>query len=115
MVKMTNDRFSVPEVLFNPSDIGINQAGIAEAIVQTILKCPPVFQRQLYSNIVVGGGNANLAGFTERIRSDLEKLKPIEFKLGVHPVDNPTLAAWRGLKLYQADSGALERNVVTRA
>ena len=33
VVKMTNDRFAVPEVLFNPSDIGINQAGVAEAII----------------------------------------------------------------------------------
>ena len=30
---MTNDRFAVPEILFSPSDIGINQAGLAEAIV----------------------------------------------------------------------------------
>ena len=32
VVKMLNDRFTVPEVLFNPSDIGINQAGISEAV-----------------------------------------------------------------------------------
>ena len=36
VVKMTNDRFMVPEVLFNPSDIGINQAGICEAISQSV-------------------------------------------------------------------------------
>ena len=105
----------MPEVLFNPSDIGINQAGIAEAIVQTINKCPPVFQRQLYSNIVIGGGNANLAGFTERIKADLERLRPIDVSLGVHCLEKPTLAAWQGLKLFQADSEALSRCVVTRA
>ena len=33
VVKMTNDRFSVPEILFSPGDIGINQAGIPEAII----------------------------------------------------------------------------------
>ena len=32
IVKMSNDRFTVPEVLFNPLDIGINQSGISEAI-----------------------------------------------------------------------------------
>lgn len=70
-MKMTNDRFSVPEILFNPADIGINQAGIPEAVVQTIEKCPPVFRRQLYSNIVIAGGNANLPGFAERVRLEL--------------------------------------------
>ena len=33
IVKMACERFNVPEVLFNPSDIGINQAGLAEAVV----------------------------------------------------------------------------------
>jgi actin-related protein 6 len=31
-IKVGNERFSVPEVLFNPSDIGINEAGIGEMI-----------------------------------------------------------------------------------
>lgn len=30
---MTNERFTIPEVIFSPSDIGINQAGIAESII----------------------------------------------------------------------------------
>ena len=76
IVRMTNDRFSVPEVLFNPADIGINQAGIPEAIVQTVEKCPPVFKRQLYANILIAGGNANLPGFSERIMSELERIRP---------------------------------------
>ena len=29
---MGNERFTIPEVLLNPSDIGINEAGIPEAI-----------------------------------------------------------------------------------
>ena len=101
VVKMTNDRFSVPEVLFNPNDIGINQAGIAEAIVQTVEKCPPVFHRQLYANIFIAGGNSKLPGFAQRVRSDLELIRPQECKLGVIQVDEPSLAAWRGLKLLQ--------------
>lgn len=30
------ERFSVPEVLFHPSDIDIKQAGVPEAIVQAV-------------------------------------------------------------------------------
>ncbi|CAG8792863.1 11632_t:CDS:10, partial [Dentiscutata erythropus] len=33
---MNNERFTVPEILFNPSDIGMNQAGIPEVIVEAI-------------------------------------------------------------------------------
>lgn len=31
-VRVGSERFAVPEVLFSPSDIGINQAGIPEVI-----------------------------------------------------------------------------------
>jgi actin-related protein 6 len=31
----------VPEILMHPSDIGMNQAGIPEAIVQSVLECDP--------------------------------------------------------------------------
>jgi actin-related protein 6 len=31
-VRIGNERFAVPEVLFNPSDIGINEAGIPEML-----------------------------------------------------------------------------------
>ena len=76
VVKMTNDRFSVPEILFNPGDIGINQAGIPEAIIQTIEKCPPAFHQQLFANIVLAGGNSNLPGYADRIKQELDTLKP---------------------------------------
>ena len=33
---LNTERFAVPEVLFRPADIGIKQAGLAEAIVQSM-------------------------------------------------------------------------------
>ncbi len=99
---MTNDRFTVPEVLFNPSDIGINQAGIPEAIVQTIEKCPKPFQKHLYANIVLSGGNCSLPGFESRLSQDLERLRPSDSKLGVKTgaASDPSLAAWQGMRSY---------------
>lgn len=37
---MNNERFAVPEALFNPSDIGIQEMGVAEAVVHAI-SCIP--------------------------------------------------------------------------
>lgn len=33
---METERFCVPELLFNPSDIGIDQAGVAETTWQSL-------------------------------------------------------------------------------
>lgn len=36
LLYMETERFSIPEVLFHPSDVGIEQAGIAEATWQSL-------------------------------------------------------------------------------
>ena len=33
---MNNERFTIPELLFHPSNIGMHQAGIPEAIVESV-------------------------------------------------------------------------------
>lgn len=38
---MNNERFAVPEILFHPSDIGIQEMGIAEAVVHVVSLTPP--------------------------------------------------------------------------
>ena len=72
VLRISSERFTVPEVLFNPSDIGINQAGLPEAIHQSINKCPPIFAKDLYKNIILGGGNSKIPGFQARIEQELE-------------------------------------------
>lgn len=34
VLAVNNERFMVPEILFNPTDIGLNQSGLPETIVQ---------------------------------------------------------------------------------
>ena len=47
-VKVGNERFCIPEVLFNPSDIAINEAGIPEMTWQMVNKCPKALEHLLY-------------------------------------------------------------------
>lgn len=78
-IRMTNQRFVVPETLFNPSDIGIHQAGIPEMISQSIAKCPTPLQSGLYNNILLTGGNSMFEGFSDRIESELNRFHPENF------------------------------------
>ncbi|KAI8365927.1 actin family [Radiomyces spectabilis] len=45
ILTMNNERFMIPEILMNPSDIGMQQAGIPEAIVQSVNACDPCKSR----------------------------------------------------------------------
>ncbi len=40
ILRLTNERFAVPEMLFRPSDIGIQEMGIPEALVNSINNMP---------------------------------------------------------------------------
>merc|ERR1712192_167979 len=62
LVRMNNERFMVPEILFRPSDIGIQQMGLAEAVVESVSACDPAAQPWLYRNILLTGGNMAFPG-----------------------------------------------------
>lgn len=49
--------FHCLQVLFHPSDIGLNQAGVAEAVVQAVQAVHPALHPLLYNNIILTGGS----------------------------------------------------------
>lgn len=62
-----NERFTVPEILFTPHDIGMKQAGISDLILQSLSVLPPGLHPVFLANILVVGGNALIPGFMERL------------------------------------------------
>ena len=52
---LNNERFMVPEALFRPHDIGLQQAGVAEVVVQAVSAAHSALQPLLYSNVVLTG------------------------------------------------------------
>ncbi|KAI8839283.1 hypothetical protein BC829DRAFT_403880 [Chytridium lagenaria] len=82
-LRMGIERFMVPEVLFNPSDIGLPQAGIPESVVNALESFGQDVRGLFYNNIVVCGGNFNFRYATERLvtenastETDVKILKP---------------------------------------
>lgn len=62
-----NERFAVPELLFNPSDVGLKEAGLPEVIMQSLAALPSGLWPAMLANIVLVGGNAKIPGLTERL------------------------------------------------
>jgi actin-related protein 6 len=62
-----NERFTVPELLFSPGDVGMKQGGIAEVVMQSLQVLPTGLWSAMLANVVVVGGNANITGFVERL------------------------------------------------
>ena len=107
-LRLGNERFAVPELLFHPADIGIQEMGVAEAICNAILATPTEMHPHLFSNIVLTGGSANFPNFKERIQQDVRALTPAHYTVSVHVSDSPQLFALQGGQLVgeQEDCGA---------
>uniref|UniRef100_A0A0D9UZH5 Actin-related protein 6 n=1 Tax=Leersia perrieri TaxID=77586 RepID=A0A0D9UZH5_9ORYZ len=93
---LTNERFLVPEMLFHPIDLGMNQAGLAECIVRAIQACHPYLQPVLFESIIVTGGSTLFPRFTERLEKELRPLVPDDYQVKIIAQEDPILGAWRG-------------------
>lgn len=103
-LRLSNERFAIPEILFNPSDVAIRQMGIPEAIMDCLRGCDQETWPHLLSNILLTGGNAKFPGFRKRIDKDVRSLAPSEYRIAVQLPENPITYAWHGAKVLAKDS-----------
>lgn len=112
---MNNERICVPEILFNPSDVGMPQAGIAETIFQAVEAAPVQHRPELYSNIVLTGGNCSFRNFRNRVIDELRPLVSANYDVHVWSDDeNPMLTTFRGGIRAFTEPGSVPFNTVTR-
>ncbi|PNX98137.1 actin-related protein 6-like [Trifolium pratense] len=64
---LTNERFLVPEMIFRPADLGMNQAGLPECIIRAVNACHPHLHPVLYESIILTGGSTLFPHFAERL------------------------------------------------
>ena len=96
LLPLCNERFLVPEALLHPSDIGVPQAGLAEAAALAVAACPADTRGLLWANVLLCGGTAALPGLEARLRAELRPLVPAGCELSLRTAPQPALAAWRG-------------------
>lgn len=67
VLTLKNERFAVPELLFNPGDVGMKEAGLPSVVMQSINALPAALRPAMLANMVVVGGNANIPDFMDRL------------------------------------------------
>jgi actin-related protein len=96
IITIGNERFRCPEVLFQPSFIGKEAAGIHDTMFQTIMKCDVDIRKDLYSNIVLSGGTTMFPGIAERLTKELTGLAPAAMKIKVVAPPERKYSVWIG-------------------
>ena len=87
VITIGNERFRCPEVLFQPSFLGMDSAGIGNTCYDSIMKCDNHLQREMYANIVLSGGSTMFPGIADRMQKEITALAPpsVEVKIVAPP------------------------------
>ncbi|KAK7074696.1 Major actin [Halocaridina rubra] len=86
VITIGNERFRCPEALFQPSFLGMENAGIHETIYPSVMKCDIYIRRDLYANTVLSGGTTMYPGIADRIQKEMIAVAPsVEIKIIAPP------------------------------
>ncbi|KAL0926955.1 hypothetical protein M5K25_003213 [Dendrobium thyrsiflorum] len=94
------ERFRCPEVLFQPSMIGMEAAGIHETTYNSIMKCNVDIQKDLYGNIVLSGGTTMFPGIGYRLSKEISVLAPSSMKINVVAQPERKYSVWIGGAIF---------------
>ncbi|KAF8157920.1 actin-related protein Arp6 [Crassisporium funariophilum] len=111
---MNNERFTVPELLFRPDDIGLDQAGLPATIAFSISLLPSDLQGMFWANIGLIGGTTKFTGFRARLMSELQTLAPVDCEVVIYECEDPVTEAYHSAYQFASQAG-FAQHVVTRS
>lgn len=114
LVVLANERFTVPELVFTPSDIGMQAEGIVGTILQSLDTVPKGLWQAFLANVIVVGGTSKLPNFRDRLEADLRSRLPEDYMLRVGQPEDPIKNAWLGGARLAQNEQAMKQLVVSR-
>lgn len=123
-IHLNVERIRVPEVVFQPSIAGVDQAGIVEI-------CADILTQRLgldnmsgdrtgrgaavLGDVFLTGGYTMFDGFETRLRTDLTSCLPTEAPLMVRRAADPIVDAWKGAAQWAGDKERSRDGWITKA
>ena len=102
-IKLGVERFRCPEILFNPSIIGIDQAGLDEMVGVSLRRFSPKgrgLEEKLTNSILLTGGSCLFPGMSKRLEAGVRMIQPCGTPIRIIRAKNAILDAWRGASSY---------------
>ncbi|KAK4493922.1 hypothetical protein PRZ48_015108 [Zasmidium cellare] len=109
-----NERFTVPEIIFTPSDLGMQQEGITGTVMQSLNALPKGLWQPFLANIEVVGGTSKLPGFVTRLEAELRSQMDDSYLVRVAHPEDPLKNAWLGGARIAQNEDLMKSLVVTR-
>lgn len=114
LLTLKNDRFTTPEILFQPHLIASESDGLPGMLWQAILKTDTDLRPHLLSHILLSGGTTMLHGFGSRMLQELEDLTQKRSTIKIWAPPERKYTAWVGGSIL-AGLSTFQRIMVTRS
>ena len=82
-ITLSSERYQAPEILFNPSLLGSEENGVADVLVNSILKSDLDLRSTLFSQIVLAGGSTLFQGFGDRLLHEVRGRSPSHTRIRI--------------------------------
>lgn len=89
-------RFKCPEVLFDPSMVGMESGGVDEIVLRSIRRCDMDIRREMFGNLVLSGGTTMIPGLADRLAKELSSLAPPGVRVRVVAPPERKYSVWIG-------------------
>lgn len=96
VIKIGDEMFRTPEVLFDPSLIGKETDGIHEAVYGSILRADMDVRKDLFQNVVLSGGTTMIKGLDKRLEKELDTLTPTKMNVKIIAPAERKYSVWIG-------------------
>jgi len=104
-IRIIEPQWVAPEILFDPTRIGLEYPGIPGLIENSIQRCDIDLRKQLYESILLSGGSTTFPGFGDRLLHELREKaqeKKQDIKLKIFAPANRKIATWMGGSILTA-------------
>lgn len=95
-ISIRSEKFMAPEVLFNPSLIGEEYAGMHEVLYNAIASSYTDLRKDFFTNIILSGGSTTFSNLGQRLLAELRKLCPRDTKIKMYAPRDRIISTWVG-------------------
>ena len=94
--QLGQERFRAPEILFDPSIIGLEYAGVHQMLVDAVGRADLDLRKALYGSIVLSGGATITRGFGDRLLAEVQRLAVRDTRIKIFAPPERKYSTWIG-------------------
>ena len=95
-LKIGQERYRAPEILFDPELIGLEYPGVHQIVQDAITRTDLDLRKSLYLNIVLSGGSTLCKNFPDRLMREIKKLAVEDMKIRISAPAERKYTTWIG-------------------